>query len=312
MIDHDFEVQDRQKSDLPDFLKKRQTWEGQEDSKQNRAFIKVIHVNLINADLNEAAGQTILSIKDDTRTFAQIAVLANNDIDATVATIWHHWCQPYGYLDTILSNRGKVWASKLESRINAFMPLGQRINCRSSKNIFNQEVQQQWQQNQHDTSAEEFAQNWNFLWTLQGPDTTQASYSNHGCLTNVHQSLTDEEDSTEIETDDEKEDFGTTPLKMSKRKQISLCRHKLQGRAYPRHRKIKTAAEQQERLPEREEDEMDHEWLQLIQMEKLIEKHKHELLSTGTNVHWDPDNDHEASWETKQGPIKEEDESLDD
>jgi hypothetical protein len=47
-------------------------------------------------------------------------------------------------------------------------------------------------------------------------------------------------------------------------------------------------------------------------MEKLIEKHKHELLSTGTNVHWDPDNDHEASWETERGPIKEEDESLDD
>jgi hypothetical protein len=30
-IDHDFEVQDRQKVDLPDFLKKRLMWEGQED-----------------------------------------------------------------------------------------------------------------------------------------------------------------------------------------------------------------------------------------------------------------------------------------
>jgi hypothetical protein len=28
MIDHDFEIQDRQKADLPDFLKKRQTEEG--------------------------------------------------------------------------------------------------------------------------------------------------------------------------------------------------------------------------------------------------------------------------------------------
>jgi hypothetical protein len=35
MIDHDFEVQDRQKSDLPDFLKKRQTWEVQEDPEPN-------------------------------------------------------------------------------------------------------------------------------------------------------------------------------------------------------------------------------------------------------------------------------------
>jgi hypothetical protein len=98
-------------------LKKSQTWEGQEDPKQNRAFNKLIHVDLINADLNlhEPAGQTILSITDDTRTFAQITVLPNNNIDATAATIWHHWCQPYGYLETILSNQGKVWASKLES-----------------------------------------------------------------------------------------------------------------------------------------------------------------------------------------------------
>jgi hypothetical protein len=117
MIDHDFEVQNRQKSDLPDFLKKRQTWEGQEDPKQNRAFNKVIHVDLINADLDlpEATGQTILSITDDTRNFTQIAVLPNSDIDATAATIWHRWCQPYGYPETILSNQGKVWASKLES-----------------------------------------------------------------------------------------------------------------------------------------------------------------------------------------------------
>ncbi len=35
MIDHDFEVQDQQKLDLPDFVKKRQTWEGQEDPVQS-------------------------------------------------------------------------------------------------------------------------------------------------------------------------------------------------------------------------------------------------------------------------------------
>jgi hypothetical protein len=183
---------------------------------------------------------------DDTRTFAQVAVLANNKINSTAEAIWHHWCQPYGPPETILFNQGKVWASKLESRINAFMPLGEKINCRSRKDTFNQEVKQQWPQNRHDTSAEEFAKNWNFLWTLQGPDTTQTDYLDHGHLTNVHQNLTDEEDSTEVETDDENEELGKSPLNKSKRKRISLCRHKLQGRAYPRCRKTKTASEQQE------------------------------------------------------------------
>jgi len=145
MLDHNFKVQDRQKSDLPDFLKKRQTWEGQEDLEQNRAFNKVIHVDLINAD--DASGQTILSIMDDTRTFTKVAILANNKIDSTAAAIWHHWCQPYGLPETILFNQGKVWASKLESCINDFMPLEQQIKCRNRKDAFNQEVQQQWQQN---------------------------------------------------------------------------------------------------------------------------------------------------------------------
>jgi hypothetical protein len=173
---------------LPDFLKKKQTWEGQEDPVQSRAFNKVIHVDLINADLhlNEASGQTILSITDDTRTFAQVAILANNKINSTAEAIWHHWCQPYGPPETILFNQGKVWASKLESRINAFIPWGQKINCRSRKDPFNQEVKQQWPQNRHDTSAEEFTKNWNFLWTLQGPDMTQTDYPDHGYLTNVH------------------------------------------------------------------------------------------------------------------------------
>jgi hypothetical protein len=188
MIDHDFKIQDRQKVDLPDFLKKRQTGEGQENPEQNQAFNKVIHVNLINANLhlNEASGQTILSITDDTRTFNQVAVLANDKIDSTAAAIWQHLCQPYGPPEMILFNQGKVWTSKLESRINDFMLLEQKINCRSGKNTLNHEVQQQWQQNQHDTSAEEFAQNWNFLWTCQGPDTTPTGYPDQASLYNAH------------------------------------------------------------------------------------------------------------------------------
>ncbi len=206
MIEHDFEIQDRQKVDLPDFLKKRQTEEGRENPGQDQAFNKVIHVDLINANLHrpEASDITILSITDDTRTFNQVAVLANDKIDSTAAAIWHHWCQPYGAPETILSNQGKVWTSKLESRINNFMPLEQKINCRSGKDTFNQEVQQQWQQSRHDTSAEEFAQNWNFLCKLQGP---AKSKSDHDRLSDVNQNLDDIEDFVEDDTDFEENKF---------------------------------------------------------------------------------------------------------
>jgi hypothetical protein len=144
MIEHNFKIQDRQKADLPDFLKKRQIEEGRKISGRNQAFNKVIHVDLINTIPHgtKISDRAILSITDDTRTFRRVAVLADDKIDSMAAAIWHHWCQPYGKPETILSNQGKVWTSKLESRINSFMPLEPKINCRSEKETFNPEVRQ--------------------------------------------------------------------------------------------------------------------------------------------------------------------------
>ncbi len=84
------------------------------------------------------------------------------------------------------------------------MPLEQRINCRSGKDTFNQEVQQQWQQSRHDTSAEEFAQNWNFLCKLQGP---ARSKSGHDHLSDIDQNLDDVKDFVEDDTDFEENKF---------------------------------------------------------------------------------------------------------
>ncbi len=110
MTEHDFEVQDRQKSDLPDFLKKTQTLEEPRCLDQDQAFNKTIHVDLIHTTTNpnEASGQSILSITDDTNTFTQVAVLADCGIDSTASAIWNYWCQPYGPPETILFNQGKV------------------------------------------------------------------------------------------------------------------------------------------------------------------------------------------------------------
>jgi hypothetical protein len=229
MIDHDFKIQDRQKADLPDFLKKRQRCEGQEDAKQNQAFNKVIHVNLINADTNSngTSSKTILSITDDTRTATQVAVIADSEIDSTVSAIWHSWCQHYGPPETIMFNQGKVRTSKLEYRINNLKPLAQKISCRSKKDTFNEEIQQQWREHQNDISVEEFAQDWNFLCNLQGPNKIRAGYQEHGHRSDAHQNLHDIEDVTEDDTNLEDEQLESQTLFNLKRKQISLCRHKL-------------------------------------------------------------------------------------
>jgi hypothetical protein len=312
MIDHDFEIQDRQKADLTDFLKKRQTEDGQENPGRNQAFNKVIHVDLINANLhrNETSDQTILSITDDTRTFNQVAVLANDKIDSIAASIWHHWCQPYGPPETILSNQGKVWTSKLENRINDFMLLEQKIRCRSRKDTFNQEVQQQWQQNQHDTSVEEFAQNWNFLCNFQGSDKSKID---HGRLNDGHQNLDDVEDFMEDDTDFEEDNFEALGRGQNlKRKRVSLCRHKLQGRAYPRCRNKKMTQQQPQQFSKQEEGDLNYEWLQLIQMENFIQNQKRELLENGAQDLHDEDKAWNEHQETERDLIEGEEDTLDD
>jgi hypothetical protein len=47
-------------------------------------------------------------------------------------------------------------------------------------------------------------------------------------------------------------------------------------------------------------------------MEKMIKQHKNDLLRTGAPDHWDVDEDRETFWKAEGGPVKEEEESLDD
>ena len=117
MIDHDFQTKNRQNADLPQILKNSQIKHGTEP---DPAFNEVIHVDLIKADsaISAASASTILSITDHTRTFTRLAVLADDKIDSVATTIWQHWCQPYGNPVIIRSNNGKVWTSKLESRLH--------------------------------------------------------------------------------------------------------------------------------------------------------------------------------------------------
>ena len=106
MIDHDFQMMDRQKADLPHILKKSQLKHG---SEIDQAFNKVIHVDLIDANYPTpgTSAPAILSITDDTRIFTRLAVLADDKINSVATSIWHHWCQPYGNPVTIRSNKGK-------------------------------------------------------------------------------------------------------------------------------------------------------------------------------------------------------------
>jgi hypothetical protein len=304
MIDHEFKTLDRQKANLPDNLKKRQIRSEPELSRPDQAFNKVIHVDLI--DINhygpDVSARAILSITDDTRTFTRLAVMTDDKIDSVATTIWHHWCQPYGNPEMVRSNRGKVWTSKLESRINNLGPLEPKITCRSEKEIFNPEIRLQWQKSRSDTSAEEFVQEWNFLCDLQTPDKAESGPDD---LSQIDQNLDDIEDFVENDVGLEYHRFEELERKIPLRRgQISLCRHKLQARVYPKSTKEKKVWRSPERMLEPENQDLGHKWLQLIQLEKAIDKQKKLLLATEIGDHRDPDEDNEPFWEDGESLAK--------
>jgi hypothetical protein len=75
---------------------------------------------------------------------------------------------------------------------------------------------------------------------------------------------------------------------------------------------MKKTPERPERLVELEEMESEQEWLQLIQMERMIERQKQELLKTGAHDLDIENDDWDELREAEGGLDEEEDGSLDD
>jgi hypothetical protein len=54
----------------------------------------------------------IISITDESGTFATSAFIPDSGLDSTISAIWNYWCQPYGFPETISFKQGKVQTSK--------------------------------------------------------------------------------------------------------------------------------------------------------------------------------------------------------
>jgi hypothetical protein len=54
----------------------------------------------------------IISITDESGTFATSAFSPDSGLDSTISAIWNYWCKPYGFPETISFKQGKVQTSK--------------------------------------------------------------------------------------------------------------------------------------------------------------------------------------------------------
>jgi hypothetical protein len=161
----------------------------------------------------------------------------------------------------------------LESRLNKLNQNGPKIICRSEKETFFPEIQQQWKQQQLNISATDFIQEWNFLGRLQAP--TEATLKTDD-LNQADSDLDDVEDFTEADPNQDGCALKEPEPGLCRRKLIRTCRHKLQTRAYPRTMKKKTRQSTKHNLDPEDQD-LQQEWLQLIQVEREIEKRKNQL-----------------------------------
>jgi hypothetical protein len=180
-----------------------------------------------------------------------------------------------------------VQTSKLEKMINNLATLEHRVSCRSRDDTFNTEIQQQWQQNQNEISEEEFVHTLNFFCGLQEPINEQHLGNTNRAINNNYEDLTEADEDTEDE-DELESDFGDLeqigdeqPTNLRRRKSISLCRYKLQGRTGYRSKSWKQPANQQIRIEDLMEEDADNEWAQLRKMERFLEQQRLELLRQG-------------------------------
>jgi hypothetical protein len=85
MSEHDFEIKAKQKSNLPDLLKK-----GQKDTKLVQAsqpvtFNEAVHINTICT--NNTLEKVIITIMDDSRPFSVATIIADNNTTSTVTAL---------------------------------------------------------------------------------------------------------------------------------------------------------------------------------------------------------------------------------
>jgi len=317
MNNHDFEIKDRQRSDLPEFLRKGQTMVEPRHISRTKNGSKIVHVDEIST--HTKLGKTIISITYDSQTFSTSAVIPDSNPDSTISAIWIHWCKPYGFPETISFKQGKVQTSKLEKMINDLTPLEQKVSCRSRKDTFNTEIERQWQQNTHEISEEEFVHALNFLCNLQKPANRKHLYDNPETFNDNSEDLADiikaTEDGDELEADFE--DLlhlnNDQPIKPKKRKNVSLCRHKLQGRIGYWSRNRTQSAYQPPRITDFKGQDTNDEWAQLIKMERFLEEQRLELLQQGAQDSGDKSwNENEWTEELDENLDEEKDDSLED
>ncbi len=129
MSEHNFNTQNRQNADLPQYLKQRQINTKNEQHINNLEFNKTNHVDTFQEDIIK--DQAIFTITDEFTAYSVSTIINANMADFLIYALKTKWFNQFGFPKTILFKQGKVQVSKLEQKINRMAPLTTTITCKS-------------------------------------------------------------------------------------------------------------------------------------------------------------------------------------
>jgi hypothetical protein len=168
MSEHNFNTENRQEANIPDFLKQKQTNVLEKLIENSLNFNKTIHIDTFH--LPESAKVVLITITDESTDYSVSTILNNDNATSMITILKNQWFDKYGYPGTIFFKQGKVQVSKLEKTINELAPLEQTVTCRSRNTTFNTDTEQQWNQNQPQISEGEFVNLVNFFHDFRKPE----------------------------------------------------------------------------------------------------------------------------------------------
>lgn len=168
-------------------------------------------------------------------------ILNSNNINSIIEVLRTQWFDKYDYPRTIPFKQRKVQVSKLEEKINKMTPLETTVTCKSQMTTFNTETEQQWKQNQHQLSGDEFVNAFNFFHDFRKPELKGklSKATSRNSDNDNEDSSQENEDETEGDLEEVFHLTNNNPISHLRRKTIRIRRHKLQRRTVCNHRSEK-------------------------------------------------------------------------
>jgi hypothetical protein len=272
--EHNFITRNQQLANIPKVLKATQNHYNNSEHEDNHTFNTKMHADIFkNMGQN---GATILSITDQSTKHTTTTTIPDDSTHRIAQNLDKHWFNNFGLPMEIYFKKGKVETSQLSHAIDKLTgdAHNQTPKCNSQSKTYNLEIEVQWMNNKDVIPSKEFVEAINFFHHIKGVGPvieTEAIIQQQPSQPDQNKTIGKKCSHTQnpllnlAEFEQPGQYRGTNLLK---RKDVKLCRHKLQQAAGHNHQNMAISDRHHSHQPENCEQTLDPEWSQLRVVEQ--------------------------------------------